>query len=437
MARKGSYLYKRAGSANYWLRLVYPPELAAHVGRARVERSLGTSNRKEAEANAAQEIAKHKLALLAVERQRQGKPQPAGAQKRFPPLTERVLDGLRVVATEDELLFFNKEGGFVRREPNYVLVDLTNTIEFALTDTTRAWLTHGTSKRARMFFKGKEAEEDEQIFNHWLEYRNITPHIKRDAQNAWTLFKEVAGSKPLRQCSIREAREFVEALRETGISDKTVAKKVSYLNAACNLAIREGVLKSNPFSHAAPTIKKDWEKKRVFLTEADTALVRKHLHELAPEDRLLWIWLATTGMRLSEPFQATSELEEGGIRYVEVGEKTAASRRRVPIPDEVLPLIPKKIEGCLFPESAETHGKRLRYFLRRLGISYDRDKETGDKRKTIHSLRHRAATRLRAASCPKDIRLQLLGHEIITVADDYGEGFPVAVLREWQRHIGY
>lgn len=50
--------------------------------------------------------------------------------------------------------------------------------------------------------------------------------------------------------------------------------------------------------------------------------------------------------------------------------------------------------------------------------------------KVIHSLRHRAADRLRAANTPKDIRYALLGHEKIT-AGEYGEGYPVPMLRKW------
>lgn len=55
----------------------------------------------------------------------------------------------------------------------------------------------------------------------------------------------------------------------------------------------------------------------------------------------------------------------------------------------------------------------------------------------IHSFRHRAQDRLRAYECPQDIRWALLGHEDDTVAEDYGEGFPVRVLKRWIDKIGF
>jgi hypothetical protein len=57
-------------------------------------------------------------------------------------------------------------------------------------------------------------------------------------------------------------------------------------------------------------------------------------------------------------------------------------------------------------------------------------------RKVVHSLRHRAQDRLRAAGCPEDVRWALLGHEERTVAAGYGEGFPVPQLKKWIDRIG-
>jgi hypothetical protein len=72
--------------------------------------------------------------------------------------------------------------------------------------------------------------------------------------------------------------------------------------------------------------------------------------------------------------------------------------------------------------------KRLNRFLNDIGIV--------DPRKVVHSLRHRAQDRLRAAGCPEDVRWALLGHEEKAVAAGYGEGFPVPLLRKWIDKIG-
>ena len=112
-------------------------------------------------------------------------------------------------------------------------------------------------------------------------------------------------------------------------------------------------------------------------------------------------------MRLSEAFEIASEDKERGCRFVKVGRKTEQSERRVPYPAALLPYLPKKIAGPLFrrdaADPADAASKRLNRFLRKSGIT--------DPAKVIHSFRHRAQDRLRAAECPQDIRWAILGHE--------------------------
>ena len=141
-------------------------------------------------------------------------------------------------------------------------------------------------------------------------------------------------------------------------------------------------------------------------------------------------------MRLEEPFHIQGEQSEHNVRFVIVGQKTAASVRRVPLPAAVCEMVPGTITGPLFSGSAETSGKRIRYFLRALGISWDERRHTGDPKKVIHSLRHRAKDKLRAARCPLDVQYELLGHEHRTVASGYGHGYPVAELKTWIETIG-
>ena len=60
-----------------------------------------------------------------------------------------------------------------------------------------------------------------------------------------------------------------------------------------------------------------------------------------------------------------------------------------------------------------------------------------DPCKVVHSFRHRAQDRLRAAECPEDIRWSILGHEEETVADSYGDRLLSATLKKWIDKIGF
>ncbi len=55
----------------------------------------------------------------------------------------------------------------------------------------------------------------------------------------------------------------------------------------------------------------------------------------------------------------------------------------------------------------------------------------------LHTLRHRAKDRLREGGITHDQQEELLGHEKKTVADGYGKGYPVRILKDWVERIGY
>jgi len=184
----------------------------------------------------------------------------------------------------------------------------------------------------------------------------------------------------------------------------------------------------SPFSAIVPE-RKDAQT-RLPLSEADIKLCKRNLSKLGETDRLLFRLLASTGMRLSETFQIDGEEpKEKGCRFVIVGRKTKQSKRRVPLPADVLSYLPKVIKGPLFGGSIPAASKRLNRFLNNSGIV--------DTDKVIHSLRHRAQDRLRAAGCPPDIREELLGHEKVTVGKGYGIGSPVPMLKRWIDKIGF
>jgi integrase len=402
------YLYQRTGSANWYIRLQYP------ATNTRTEKSLGTPDRRYAELLALPLIAEHKAKLLAAKPSLQGE-----WVQRFTSGREHVTpDGERVIADDRELIFLNHNGAILRREPNgefgIILRPLREQKEYVRNEDQR--------RRQR-----QTEGTDDGLIATYLQHRNVTGYCEREARAVWSVYKQLTNGKPLKDASRDDGRKVVAYYEAQGLKSATVQKKIGWLSAAVNLAIDEGTLKFNPFSSIVP--ERDDKKRRLPLSETDIRAVKQNLDRLDEENQRLIRLLAATGMRLSEAFEIDGEMKERGCRYVIVGQKTEQSLRRVPLPAAVLPFLPKLIKGPMFSGSEAAASKRLNRFLNQVGIT--------DPLKVVHSLRHRAQDRLRAAGCPEDCRWAILGHEKKTVASGYGAGFPVPMLKRWADKIGF
>ena len=393
--RKISYLFLRPDSQNWHVRLQSP--------NGRIEKSLGTPDRARAEILALPYIQEHKTKLLEARPTIQGE-----WRHKYEPGQEHITpDGERVIATERELIFLGHNGAIIRSE-------LNGEVRFV-------WPSYREQKaivrnleqlrRQRMAANG-----DDALIETYLKHNSITGYFEREARTVWALYKQLTNGKPLKDASRDDGRKLVDYFEKQNLKSASISKKIGWLSAAVNLAINEGKLKFNPFSSIVRA--RDDKQRRLPLSESDIRTIKRNLDRLDESDRLLVRVLATTGMRLSEAFEIDSEMKEGKCRYIIVGRKTDQSLRRVPLPADLLPFLPKQIEKQLFkPEPRGSTSKRLMRFLRAAGID--------DPRKVLHSLRHRAQDRLRAAGCPEDQRWAILGHEEETVAAGYGEGFPV------------
>jgi integrase len=412
------YLFKRPDSQNWCIRFRYPDSV--------IEKSLGTPDLKQAEILALPLIAQHKAALLAL------KPRiDATWRREYEPGLHDALNGERVAATEAELRFYSPNGKLLRTAPNggpaFQIVNLQHRIGISYVDDRMVPIIEEEAK------KGSTVKtDDDPILETYLKHANITGYAEREAREVWALFKRLTNNKLLKNCDRDDGRLLVQFYDTQGLKTKTITKKIAWLNAAVNLAIKELRHKTiNPFSSIVP--KRKDSLRRMPLSEADMKAIKRNLSRLDKNDQLLIRLLASTGMRLSEAFEINTEANERGVRYCLVGHKTEQSLRRVPFPAAVLTYLPRKIAGPLFKrdaaDPADAASKRLNRFLRDCGIS--------DPAKVIHSFRHRAQDRLRAAECPQDIRWAVLGHEEKTVAEGYGAGFPVTLLRKWIDKIGF
>jgi integrase len=415
------YLYQRPGSRNWWIRLQSPNGDKAW--------SLKTPDRVQAEIKALRIIADHKAALLAA------RPHLVMRPHKLSP-GEYTVEGARVIATEREIIYFKPDGALSRTEPNDPVQQLVNWPMGAL-------ITFGNPARplAELRKLGPVIDisklerpapvtkgDDDEILETYLQHAKngpVTGYDEREARAVWAIFRRLTNGKALKDCDRTDGRKLVEHFQNEGLKSATIEKKIAWLNAACNIAVRDGKLKLNPFAGIAP----QWDDKlrRQPLSDDDMKVIKRNLGKLGDVEQLLIRLLASTGMRIAEAFEIDTESKERGVRFCIVGHKTAESRRRVPFPAAVLPYLPKTIGGPLFPRTnkdpADAASKRLNRFLDDIGIV--------DPAKVVHSLRHRAADRLRAVECPQDIRWALLGHEDQTVAKNYGKGFSVPQLKRW------
>ena len=424
-ARHGGFIYQRPEKSPFWY-------VKLRHGGKRVEISLRTTDKAQAQIAATPLIQAHREALLAA--------RPTFTTvwaHRLAPGRKHVVDGQEVIATDKELIFVGPDGT-VRTEPNGEHVQQVSSVPrlgiFAPVDL--GPVNPEFVERPKLAIKNS----DDALFETYLEHAKggaITGHALREALDTWATFKALMAGKPLKDATRDDGRKLAQHLAAQGVKSATVKKKVGRLCAAVNLAIRDGRRiddKSdkrwtfNPFSGVAPQGKDKLKRKP--LDPGDIEAIKGGFDKLDKNDQLLIRLLATTGMRPKEAMSIESEEPpEHGIRFCIVGTKNEQSLRRVPFPDGVLDYLPPKITKPLFDGDADAASKRLMKFLRSVGIV--------EKAKVIYSLRHRAQDRLRAAECIPEIREALFGRDEITVGDGYGDGYPVTLLKKWIDRIGF
>jgi integrase len=409
------YLFKRKGSDNWYVRL-QPP------GQKIVEKSLGTSDLKLAEIAAMPLIRAHKTFMY----QRRPTVTPFWHRAYEPGL--RMIDGEQVFVMDRELHYLDNSGNVIRREPNGGPAEL-------LSPAPRggpSFKAYDDAKRPTLPVKNG----DDQLLETYIKHNGIDGLSERQARDIWHIFRTVV-NKPLKQCTRDDGRAIVAYLEDQAggeIKSATLRRRMVPLIATVNLAIDEGKQTFNPFSSVVPV--RDDEDERDAFNDDDMKLIRANLHRLSENDQLLVRVLATTGMRRGEAFEIDREETEEGIRFAMIGTKTPQSLRRIPFPADLLPFLPPRITGQLIAGRMDSAGKRLREWLGEIDIT-DPDKVP------MHSFRHRAAKRLRAAGVPEDVREAVGGwangkkkKPSRKYGNKHGAGYPLSVLKEAIDKIG-
>jgi integrase len=431
-ARHGSYLFQRPGSSNYYIKLRSPGK--------RVEISLGTPDKLQAERLALPHIDAHKAALIAARPRVEQSWRPALEPGRL----HAAPDGGQIFATERELHYLAHNGNPPRVEPNggmgFQLIGEPLNVHSLAEAFLNADFGSGSAKRPTVATK----DADDAIMATYLTHNGISGYREREANDMWHIFKTVVG-KPLRECDRNDGRAIIAHLEDQADDDEplksaTLRRRMVPLVAAVNLAIKEGKHKGiNPFSGVVQ-IRKDADECDAF-DDNDMKIIRANLHKLSPNDQLLVRTVATTGMRRGEAFEIAREKTEDAIRYCVIGTKTDASYRRVPFPKDLLPQLPKKITGPLFTGRKDAASKRLRAFLIDIGIINEND---GRYIRPFHSFRHRAKKRLRRAVPDGELRNAIGGWTdgkkdsgVTYGKKDDDKGYPMKMLKKAIDRIGF
>ena len=132
---------------------------------------------------------------------------------------------------------------------------------------------------------------DDAIFETYITHANVTGYYEREARTVWALFKSLC-DKPLKDATRDDGRKLVQHFEGQGLKSASIRKKIMWLNAAVNLAIKEGRLTFNPFSSIVPD-RKD-KVKRLPLDEADMKTCKRSLGQLDKREQLLFRLLAAT-----------------------------------------------------------------------------------------------------------------------------------------------
>lgn len=430
------YLFRRKGSDNWYVRL-QPP------GEKPIERSLGTSDLSAAEIAAADAIKQHKAFMYQRRQRRVARVEHGPWLHEYPPGLHVLPDGGHVMATERDLTF--SDG--TRRPNGGPAIYLTGPRlspdhEWkAFDDALAGRIGEGPVETERPKLVAVKASADDAILETYLKQKCVTGYREHEAREMWRIFRTVVG-KPIRDCTREDGRAIVAYLEDEADEppkSATLRRRMVPLIAAVNLAIEEGKHKGiNPFAACVPD--RDDEDERDAFTDDDMKTIRANLNKLRPNDQLLLRIVATTGMDRGEAFSIASEKTEDGIRYCEIGTKTAHRPRRIPFPKDLLPYLPKKITGPLLTGRKDSASKRLREFLEQIGVINDRD---GRKLAPNHSFRHRAKNRLRRAVPDAELRDAIGGwttgkkNSGRKYGNKHGAGYPIKVLKAAIDRIGF
>ena len=281
----------------------------------------------------------------------------------------------------------------------------------------------------------KETSIDNQLllFLDQLKYeRRLSPHTqlayKKDLSDWSTYLAGEMGVNQLPEVNASQIRSWLASLRASGISSRSIVRKISALKSFYKFLLRKGVVEKNPLVQiSSPKISKSLP---VFIREEEAAQMGQTL-AIASEDwkgfnaRLLVTLFYYTGMRLSELINLKEEqleLSRSQLKVLGKGNK----ERIIPLHADLIALIKDYIQKkqdqftstesyLLLTESGKKLYPRYAWQL----VNQVLGAATTVQKKSPHVLRHSFATHLLNNGADLNAVKELLGHSSLAATQVY------------------
>jgi integrase len=218
--------------------------------------------------------------------------------------------------------------------------------------------------------------------------------------------------------------EYVQALKDEGLANGTINRKLAALSKVLTVAVdRRGLA----FKPKLPRLREGVGRIR-YLTADEERVLLGLLGQWSMPDHVDAITvLVDTGLRVGELFRLTARDVDQRQRLLHVWENKADHPRSVPLTKRAYEVIKRRMHGAayggpdLFPYNHD--------WLRR---PWDRAKVTmglgDDKQFVPHTLRHTCASRLVQRSVPLKVVQEWMGHKTIQVTMRYAHLAPANLL---------
>ena len=269
----------------------------------------------------------------------------------------------------------------------------------------------------------------EQFIQYVQAEKRFSPHTvmayRRDMTQFSEFVKVACGSEDLQQVSANMVRSFVAMLKEDGMANSSINRKLSTLRSFYKFCLREGYVQKSPMT-AVKALKRPKALAK-FVTEADINKVSyaEACDLPAFRDHLLFELFYQTGIRQSE----LRALRDGDVDAFGMQLKIHGKgnkERLVPLSREMVAMItryqalrdeafPVKADRLLLNDKGEALSPHYVYDR----VRHQLEGITTLKQKSPHVLRHTFATHLLDEGANLAAIQRLLGHEDLATTQVY------------------